>query len=538
MSDEPTLAEQLRERMARPQRHRLLQGYPAVPAMVPVGGSPMPRSHGGGTRGVRRLDGAFDDLAFQHARQFQAAPTVVDDANPDAGPHAEVYRRAAERRQAIVDSGDESEPAYLTIDERRRLIVGIIPHTQCVPRTEGCGFCTFPHDVANPTARRGMLEAVADSIAAITTRELHGRRVDALYIGGGTATLATPEALAHLIAVCQRSLKLDDAELSLEGTPALFTQWFSSHLKNWAKQPGRTRISMGVQTFDDGFLRLMGREKFGDEGTVKKIVKTCRNLGITTSTDFLCNLPGQTIAQMLHDIDVAVGAGLDQICVYHLVLYEGLGTPWSKDPAMLAGVVDNETAFAQWQQVRERLLGHGYVQRTLTNFEREDVAASSRSFAYEPLSFDVAGTDAVGFGPMSISTVVNLEQRRGLKLLRRKDIAHDAWSNQDLMYRYDDDALRRLFVVRGLAMTRLSGARYHQAFGTHLHEDFADALQVCADAHLLSVVDGDVVLTPRGMFFADAVVGMLAATPGGGAGVQTADLLRERPRSSEYLSMG
>jgi oxygen-independent coproporphyrinogen-3 oxidase len=136
---------------------------------------------------------------------------------------------------------------------------------------------------------------------------------------------------------------------------------------------GSRRISMGLQTFDEGFLRRMGRERFGDAKFVGKLVRRCRKLGIATSGDLLFNLPGQTPAQMDKDVDTAVGAGLDQICLYHLVLYEGLGTPWSKDPALLAQLPDNARACDQWLRLRERLMAAGYTQSTLTNFERSDV---------------------------------------------------------------------------------------------------------------------------------------------------------------------
>lgn len=529
--------------MTKPQRHRLLQGFPAVPAMVPA------VSEGSL---LRAFTGALRDVAFEGAAATLArggpAPLVV---NPNVSAEARTRDEAAHRRaveswerlkpqlEAKVAAGNRSEPASLDVDRSRALIVGVIPHTQCVPRREACGFCTFPHDAANKPSRLKMLSAVERDILAVTAApELNGRRVHALYLGGGTANLSSTEEVERLLTTLRTHLVLDDAELTLEGTPALFESWFSSHLKSLAKQNvAHRRISMGVQTFDAALLTLMGREKFGDAALVKKLAKKSRELGITTSADLLFNLPGQTLEQMERDVDTAISAELDQICLYHLVLYEGLGTPWAKEEALLRAVPDNGRAAQHWLKLRERLLRAGYEQTTLTNFERKDIGA--KRFRYELASFAPDQTDALGFGPMSLTTFIDWPRKRGLKLLRRKHLGRAAWSGDDLMFEYDEASLRLLFVTRSLATTRVDARSYTKRFGTTLQHDFAEPLAALTAEQLVTVDDAGLTLTPLGMFFADSVVSTLAAgAPRAGAGVHTAELLKELPRANEYLSMG
>lgn len=535
--------EELQRRLTRPQRHRLLQGFPAVPAMVPAVAD---------VQLVRSFTGAMGDVAFDDATAALARgapPALV--VNPNATSEMRARDEAAHRRsleswerlrpqlEAKVAAGSRSEPASLTIDRSRDLIVGVIPHTQCVPRREACGFCTFPHDPANKPSRLKMLSAVERDVLAVTAApELKSRRVHALYLGGGTANLSSTEEIERLLTTLRTHLVLDGAELTLEGTPALFESWFSSHLKALAKQQvAQRRISMGVQTFDAGLLTLMGREKFGDAALVKKLAKKCRELAITTSADLLFNLPGQTLEQMERDVDTAIAAGLDQICLYHLVLYDGLGTPWAKEEALLRSVPDNGRAAQHWLALRERLLRAGYEQSTLTNFERSDIG--SRRFRYELASFSPDRTDALGFGPLSLSTFIDWEHKRGLKLLRRKHLGRAAWSGDDLMFQYDDASLRLLFVTRSLATTRVDARTYSQRFGTTLQHDFTEPLTALMAEQLVTLDETALTLTPLGMFFADSVVSTLAAgAPRSGAGVHTAELLKELPRASEYLSMG
>ncbi len=540
--------------MARPQRHRLLQGFPAVPAMrsaVPVASNPDERP----PRLVRGFDGSAVDVGFDEAMAalkrgapvpFQAGPSdSAEDRARLESHHAQAVARWQSdepRLRARIDAGRKDEPPWLTVDATRDLIVGVIPHTQCVPRRKACGFCTFPHDRPDQTARSRSIEAVARDIAAVGSHEaLRGRRVHAVYLGGGTANLSSPEELDVLLSALRGPFVLDDAELTLEGTPALFDGWFSSHLKSLSKQlVAHRRISMGVQTFDPRLLTLMGREKFGDAALVKKLARKSRDLDITTSADLLFNLPGQSLAQMEHDVDTAISAGLDQICLYHLVLYEGLGTPWSKDAALVASLPDNRRAAAHWLALRERLLRAGYEQSTLTNFERSDVKAGPKRFRYEVASFAPDRTDAIGFGPLSLTTFIDWAQRCGLKLLRRKSFTPAAWSSNDLAYRYDDLGLRLLFLTRSLATTRVELSRYTALFGTSLREEFAAALKAFVDEGLVTLDSSAVTLTPLGMFYADAVVSTLAhgRMPREGDGQHTADLLEERPLSEQYMSMG
>lgn len=558
MSDPGALRERLAERMRKPQRHRLLQGFPAVPAMdlaVPARAADVSEpavavpALSWGASLVRQLDGALVDQAFADAKQALAlARPPALPPEPDTPARREQralaearHEKAQAHRRAVISAGDHSTPALFSIDPSRDLIVGVIPHTQCVPRKEACGFCTFPHDWANPRGRRDMLEAILNEIDHHThTEALRGRRLHAIYLGGGTANLSEPGEIARIVQALRSGFRIDEAELSLEGTPHLFERLLSSHLRNLAGQGTATqRISIGVQTFDPGFLRLMGREKFGDASTVGRLVKKARGLSIATSADLLFNLPGQTEAQMDHDIDVALSCGLDQICLYNLVLYKGLGTPWSQDAALVRAMRGNEQACSNWLRLRERLLRAGYVQTTLTNFERQDVSTGPRRFRYEVASFSPERTDGLGVGPLGLSTFVNVSQGRGIKLLRRKNVKREPWSGQDLAFVYDAATLPLLFLTRSLAKTRVDGSAWQSIFGTRLLDTFAAPYAACLAAGLVQGDTADLALTPSGMFYADAVVSTFAeGFRAAGAGVHTADLLREQPRAGDYLSMG
>lgn len=481
------IAAALARRMAGPQRHRLLQGYPAVPLMRPA----VPEG-----LGRRHFDGALAATA--------------------------------------TGTSGALEPPFIDVDPTRKLIVGVIPHTLCTPKVSGCGFCTFGQD----RYARGRMKEAMSALAVDLEESLErlglsfaDRRVEALYFGGGTANLTPTAALEAAFARLARVMDLRDAELTLEGVPSRFLSRFSAALR-WLPKLGvrRVRVSMGVQTFNHQQLKRMGREHFGDAALVARVVREARKREIGTSGDFLFNLPHQTRAQMLADLEQAVAIGFDQICIYHLVLYKGLGTAWSYKPDLLAALPNNDEAADNWLALREFLLAAGYVQTTLTNFERADLHASDDRFIYEELSFSPGEVDGLGIGPLSLSTFVDLPKRRAVKLLRGRETHEDA--AVDLYFPYEPVDLELLYLTRSLPRMSWSGAGYRGLFGAGLEDDHGEVVAAIVAAGLAERSGDDVVVTPRGMFFADAIAGVLAERRAAvvreaGSGQHTVGLLRD-----------
>ncbi len=302
-----------------------------------------------------------------------------------------------------------SRPAGLELDvwpnpfRKRGLLVGVLPHPFCNPAVAGCGFCTFAHE---PYHNRRAAEVVSHVIREINARLdaqplLNESPVDGLYFGGGTANLAPAEPFRELCRTLAERFDLRDAEVTLEGVPAYFVKRQPLLMDVMRKEikARHFRISMGIQTFDEQRLRQMGRQAFGDLNTFVEAVEAGHARGFTVSADLLINLPHQTLAEMLRDVDRADALGLDHLGLYHLVLFRGLGTAWSRESDMLAGLPDNEAAAANWLALRQHLLDNGFIQTTLTNFERSAFQNHPRRFIYEEYGFRPDRHDLLGFGP-------------------------------------------------------------------------------------------------------------------------------------------
>ena len=168
---------------------------------------------------------------------------------------------------------------------------------------------------------------------------LAGRPIAGLYFGGGTANLSPAEPFRTLCRALARAFDLSAAEVTLEGVPAAFlnrTPLLVDILRQ--ELPARHfRLSMGIQTFDEDRLRQMGRLGFGNADTFRQVVQLGQTRGFTVSGDLLFNLPAQPLDAMRDDVRRAIDIGLDHLGLYHLVMFAGLRrTPWSRDPHLWA----------------------------------------------------------------------------------------------------------------------------------------------------------------------------------------------------------
>lgn len=454
----PNLTEQeIQQRMRGPQRHRLLHGYPMSPLMKPI------------------TEESRSDIEQLHLK--------------------------------------------LLADLNRKFIVGVLPHPFCNPSVKGCGFCTFPHEVFTNTKADHIVKEVIKEIDHFFARNSTLKNIDvaALYFGGGTANLTPPALFRELCHTLNQHIDLSRSEVTLEGVPIYFITQKTTMLEilRSAMPVRQLRISMGVQTFNNRQLQRMGRKAFGDREKIAEVVKRAHSLDYIVSGDLLFNLPEQSLAEMKEDIDTAIDMGFDQICMYHLVMFKGLGTEWSMDDQLLAELPTNDSASNNWLALREYLISKGYRQNSLTNFERADISAGSCRFIYEDCGYRPEQYDLLGFGPSAITLIADKNFQTALKVINPETSADylelinsDQCWNRAFMYSIRD--MKILYLTRKVVLLALNRAEYRAIFHQDPLYDFPLEFEALIKAALIEIDDNEIRLTPRGMFYADTIAGIFA----------------------------
>jgi len=229
-----------------------------------------------------------------------------------------------------------------------------------------CGYCDFySHHYDEDTARR-FVGAVAREWLIVKDRyNLGGARVQTLYFGGGTPGMLPPALWERLRDGLVRSLHLaPGTEWTVECNPDSFS---SDKARLWLDL-GVTRLTLGVQSLDEGELRLLGRPHSGGEALEAlddPALAGFRSVGV----DLIYGLPGQTPESLRRSLrGVLTRPVVAHLSAYELTLHEG--TPLGDRRATL-DLPDEETVLAMMRIAIEECARHGLERYEISNYARQ-----------------------------------------------------------------------------------------------------------------------------------------------------------------------
>jgi len=288
-----------------------------------------------------------------------------------------------------------------------------------------------------------------------------GRRVLSVFIGGGTPSLFSPEAIDRLIADIRARLPLEPGcEITLEANPGTFErERFRAY-----RRAGVTRLSIGVQSFDDGNLAAIGRVH--DAAQARAAVAEAAEAFETFNIDLMYALPGQDLAGLSRDLETALSFAPPHLSIYHLTLEPN--TVFASRPPVLP---DDDTASDMLDLIVERTDATGLQRYEVSAFARPGHRSVHNRNYWE--FGDYLGIGAGAHSKLSFPQRILRQVRwREPAAYLERAVRGDAVSNQhevaasDLPFEFVLNALRLregfelpLFQERtGLSMTALDDA--------------------------------------------------------------------------------
>ena len=206
-----------------------------------------------------------------------------------------------------------------------------------------CPYCDFnSHELAGEMPEQRYIDALmADLEASLPL--IWGRTVHSIFIGGGTPSLFSPQAIDRLLGDIRARLKLAaDCEITLEANPGTFEK---DRFKAF-RSAGVNRLSVGVQSFNDDHLKALGRVH--DRAQAIAAVEEAAQAFDTFNLDIMYALPGQTLEMQAQDMRQALALGPPHISIYHLTIEAN--TYFAKFPPV---VPEEDTAYAMLDQITE-----------------------------------------------------------------------------------------------------------------------------------------------------------------------------------------
>jgi oxygen-independent coproporphyrinogen-3 oxidase len=286
-----------------------------------------------------------------------------------------------------------------------------------------CTYCNFASGVYPAADHERYVQRVIDDMTAapMWAAEIEAdlpRRVDTVYLGGGTPSLLAPDLLLKLFAALRAQFQVDtDAEITVECAPGQLAHATPDALA----EAGVNRVSLGVQSFVDDEAHASGR--LHDRATVENDLLRLRAAGITNlNVDLIAGLAGQTLASWEESLEALIRSGVGHASVYMLEVDEDsrLGREVLKGGSRYraALVPSDETIAEMYEQAIERLDQARLHQYEISNFSRLGLESRHNIRYWQRRPYLGLGLDASSMlrrTPLGVSTILRATTTDDLK---------------------------------------------------------------------------------------------------------------------------
>jgi len=380
--------------------------------------------------------------------------------------------------------------------------VGVYVHVPFCERV--CPYCDFAVVAARPLEaqqERRMVDALLRELAA--RRDVYaGLRLESIYLGGGTPSLLQPESVMRILDAVRQAFPGIPREVTLELNPSTVE---AERLPGF-RQAGVDRLSVGVQSFDDGTLRRLGRAHRAEEARAALEVACQAGFG-RLSLDLIFGVAGQDVPGVKRDVEAALAYAPDHVSAYTLTVEAG--TPLAR--GVEKGVIrlpPEEVVAEMMDAVRDGLCAGGLAWYEVSSYARPGCQALHNQRYWRRLPVLGIGVGAHSSEPVShgASYGVRSANERDLGAWLRR-VEGGGAAQPPVVERLTRSQAQLEVVFLGLRTARgLRGAEYAAQFGTSLQEAFGEVLeQLVASRHIEISPQGDVRLTRAGWLLADAV---------------------------------
>lgn len=331
--------------------------------------------------------------------------------------------------------------------------------------------------------------------AGLRAREIEGERVKTLYLGGGTPSVMPAELIATLITELGNIIDLSHVEeFTIEVNPDDVTRDYISKLR----PVGINRVSMGVQSFDDGELQAMGRRHTAQQAC--EAVRIIQDADITNvSIDLIYGLPGQTLQSWQQNIEQAVKLDVKHISAYNLS-YEHGTRLWVMREQGKVQEASDELCVMMHDRLAERLKYASFEHYEISNFARPGYRSRHNSSYWDSTPYLGLGATAHSYdgstcrryNPASIKQYINaLSQGK------------TAFTQENLQWweLHDEEIMVRLRTSDGL-----DSSLFAQRYGSEVASILLRKVQPFIKQGLLSLNGDKIILTHQGVMMSDHII--------------------------------
>ncbi|MGM9580336.1 MAG: radical SAM family heme chaperone HemW [Anaerovibrio sp.] len=369
-----------------------------------------------------------------------------------------------------------------------------------------CFYCDFPSFAGKERMIPPYLEALEQEMGQVRQRlSDRGEAVfgsdgklapRTLYIGGGTPTVLETAALLDVFYLLQKHIDLEYAgEVTIEANPGTVDREKLRLLRSF----GISRLSLGVQSFDDGCLKAIGRIHSGQEAA--EAVAEVQDAGFgNISVDLMYGLPGQDMEILQESVEMALAFGVHHISIYGLQLEAGTAFAKMQEQGRL-GLPPDELTEKMYDYIAGSLPGRGYQRYEISNFALPGYE-SRHNFSYW---HDVP---YLGFGSGAHSYWGDCRYQNPARIEVYMEEVFQGNAMCHVEEKVTEKAHMEEFCFLALRTAAgISVRRFAAVFGRDVHELYGEQIRRLVEKGLLMVDRERIYLSPLGMKYGNQVFG-------------------------------
>ena len=354
-----------------------------------------------------------------------------------------------------------------------------------------CIYCSFYSTVHGKREREAFVHRLCDELKL----RCPALPVQTIYFGGGTPSQLDEKELEIIFEALYRECTIaPKAEITFEANPDDITTPRAQHLFHL----GVTRVSLGIQSFDDAQLLFLRRRHTAAQA--RCAVNTLRNAGIKNiSIDLIFGLPKQNATDWDRELQQALSLPIQHLSAYALTYEEHTPLYYARERGEVKEC-DDESSIAMFESLINATKTYGFEHYEISNFARTGFRSRHNSSYW-------AGVPYLGLGPGAHSYDGFRTRRINDYSLRRyllsgeqdhtKDVPHtiEVLSDDDF---YNEQIMTRLRTCEGIRLESLPHGR--RADLLHWAQSHLEGGNLCLTPN------GNLRLTQKGIFLSDSVI--------------------------------
>ena len=352
-----------------------------------------------------------------------------------------------------------------------------------------CRYCAFNSIVGGAEIRAAYVDALIREIA------LRGDKsaVETIYFGGGTPTTLTLAQLEKILGAVLKNFRVDNrAEVTIEANPGTVDENYLRGLK----MLGFNRISLGVQSFDDALLKILGRIH-GSRSAVDTVALAKKFFG-NVSVDLMYGLPTQTLEGVRRDVSRLGTLDVEHVSIYGLEVESGTKF-FELARAGKLPLPDENTCADMYDHITTTLPALGWRRYEISNFARENFESRHNRGYWTGKKYFGFGAGAHSFdGGLRTSNVGDVSKYIGGICAGESVSAVEEVVNRRAAM--EEFCFLGLRVVEGI-----SARTFEKIFGASIFDVFGAVIERNRRFGLLAVDGGKIFLTTRGMSLGNEV---------------------------------